>query len=144
MKLTFQSAQSLDATVIFEQARELIERYEDPDLVDIPRVLSWMENKISTQISQYTRVLRNGETVAYFRLDESQNPAELDDFYVLPPYRGQGIGSEILEMLLSSLKNPIFLYVFKENLPAVRLYEKFGFVHREDVSKTRCVLAYNG
>ena len=143
MNLTFRSATIQDAPVILEQARELIERYEDPVLVDIPRVLCWMENKIIKEISQYTCVLRDGETVAYFRLDQSQNPAELDDFYVLPTYRGQGIGSKILEMLISELKTPVFLYVFKANLPAVRLYEKFGFVHREDVSKTRGILVRN-
>ena len=144
MNLNFQPAQLQDADVIFEQARELIERYEDPDLVEIPKVLSWMEKKIHSEISGYTRVLHNGEIVGYFHLDKSQTPAELDDFYVLPAHRGQGIGSEILEILFSEMNTPIFLYVFKENLPAMRLYEKMGFVYSEDVSKTRCILVRNG
>ena len=144
MNLNFQPAQLQDADVIFEQARELIERYEDPDLVEIPKVLSWMEKKIHSEISGYTRVLHNGEIVGYFHLDKSQTPAELDDFYVLPAHRGQGIGAKILETLLKDMEMPVFLYVFKENYPAIRLYERMGFVPSRDVSKTRCILMRNG
>ena len=143
MSLTFCPAEVRDAAVIFEQARELILKYEDRELLDIPKVLSWMEKKIHSEIFNYTCVRLNGEKVAYYRLDLSQNPGELDDFYVMPAYQGRGIGTRILEILLKDLKIPVFLYVFKENLPAVRLYEKAGFVHREDVSETRCILQRN-
>ena len=48
---------------------------------------------------------------------------------LLPPYRGQGIGSILLRELLSAVKNKygaISLSVTATN-PAVRLYTRFGF-----------------
>ena len=52
---------------------------------------------------------------------------ELDDLYVLSEYRGQGVGTAIIQKCCCETELPVFLYVFKENNPAVSLYEKMGF-----------------
>ncbi len=58
---------------------------------------------------------------------------------VLPEYRGQGIGTQLLTHLLTSAfsEAPISLSVSVDN-PAVRLYKRFGFeiVSRNDESLT--------
>ena len=48
---------------------------------------------------------------------------------VLPEYRGQGIGTQLLTYLLSSVygHSSISLSVSEDN-PALRLYKRFGFV----------------
>jgi len=50
---------------------------------------------------------------------------------VLKEYRGQGIGSRLLEETLSEARNRglerVELDVFASNVPAIRLYEKFEF-----------------
>lgn len=53
---------------------------------------------------------------------------------VLPDYRGQGIGTQLLTHLFASEcgRSPISLSVSADN-PAMRLYERFGF---EVVSKS--------
>lgn len=58
---------------------------------------------------------------------------------VLPGYRGQGVGTQLLTHLFASEygQSPISLSVSADN-PAVRLYERFGFeiVSRSDDSLT--------
>jgi ribosomal protein S18 acetylase RimI-like enzyme len=49
---------------------------------------------------------------------------------VEPSYRGKGIGTKLMEHIISHLKPkklPIQLYVDPTNTPAVNLYKKLGF-----------------
>ncbi len=49
---------------------------------------------------------------------------------LLPEYRGQGIGTALLEHLLEAAKNlyPAISLSVSPNNPAIRLYERLGFV----------------
>jgi GNAT superfamily N-acetyltransferase len=51
----------------------------------------------------------------------------IDQLYVQPEYCGRGIGSQLMELALSSLRRPIRLYTFQQNEGARRFYERFGF-----------------
>ena len=53
-------------------------------------------------------------------------------FVVLEKYRNQGIGNKLISNLLNNFKEYDFeLLVNKNNLGAVKLYEKMGFVKKE-------------
>ena len=58
--------------------------------------------------------------------------AYLGFMYTLPEYRGKGINGRIIEELRMWARenglNEIRLTVYPENLPAIRAYEKVGFV----------------
>ena len=139
-ELSFVQANAEDADLIFSQCKELVMRYEDPNAVNLDRVLSWLENKIRSHISEYTCVLHGNEKVAFFCFTQEENGAELDDFYVLEPYQNQGIGSRILCHLVKSTALPVSLYVFHGNTGAIRLYERFGFAFTQQVSPTRSIM----
>lgn len=138
--LTFTPAKAEDIPVIVAQCKELVQHYEDPNLVDMDRIFSWLENKIRRNISQYTCVHRGDEKVAFFCLSEEENAFELDDLYVLESYRNQGVGSEILEHCIALTQKPIYLFVFTENTGAIRLYRRYGFAEDKQVSATRIIM----
>ena len=140
MQLTYESAWPEDAPVIFGFARELIERYETDPEVDLDEALSWTRRKIEKRIHEYTRALWDGALAAYYRFAPDGDRMELDDLYVLPAYRGRGIGTAVLRRCLAVGK-PVYLYVFTGNARALALYEREGFSKVEDVSPTRCILA---
>lgn len=144
MNLRYETAQPGDAAVIYSLCRELVERYEDSKQVDLGKVLPWLERKVEESILLYTRVLLDGQTVAYYRLDTSGERAELDDLYVLPEYRCRGIGTRILQKCIESTEKDIFLYVFKRNTGAVALYSRMGFTVEREVGVTRCIMVRNG
>lgn len=77
-----------------------------------------------------------GENPGYGYVDD--NTPELS-IAVLPQYRGQGVGSQLLTHLLASEsgQSSISLSVSADN-PAVRLYQRFGFaiVSKSDESLT--------
>ena len=147
MNLQYVPADKTDLDVLFELNRSLIEQYEDPSSIDFDEVLVWVRRKLTKRLSEYRAVILNGSKVGYFRLCEGEeNSLEIDDLYVLTPYQGQGIGSEIVQHCIDEserLQRPLMLYVFTANAGAVRLYEKMGFVLKEIVSPTRKILIRN-
>ena len=56
------------------------------------------------------------------------------DIALLPPYRGTGIGTTILQGILAEAeaeRKPVRIHVERDN-PALRLYQRLGFVMIED------------
>ena len=140
MNLLFEQAQPNDIDQIYTFCKDLIEQYEDPEDVSIPDALAWTRRKITKLISEYMRVVSDGHTVAYYHFSPEDGKMELDDLYVLPEYRGQGIGTVIVQKCCGETELPVFLYVFTENKPAVSLYEKAGFRIIKPIGKTRCIM----
>ena len=59
-----------------------------------------------------------------------RNAGELQRFYLLKPYQGAGLGSQLLSRALDWLEarfDHIYLSVYAENHGAQRLYERYGF-----------------
>ena len=140
MELMYEKARPEDAPVIFGFAKELIETYEtDPDL-DLNMALAWTKRKIEKRIGEYTRVLADGKTAAFFRFVPDGERMELDDLYVLPAFRDRGIGTAVLRRCVAEGR-PVYFYVFMKNTRAIDLYEREGFRKVEDVSPTRMVMA---
>ena len=145
MQLTYEPARPEDAPTIFAFAEELITTYEtDPDL-DLPMALAWTRRKIGKRIGEYTRVLCDGETAAFFRFaPDGERPGgpwmELDDLYVLPAFRNRGVGTAVLRRCVAGGR-PVYFCVFTQNARAVALYEREGFRRVETVSPTRCIMA---
>lgn len=140
MHLSYETARPKDAPAIFTFAKELIETYETDPAVDLEEALGWTKRKIEKRIGEYTRVLCDGAVAAYYRFVPDGERMELDDLYVLPAYRDQGIGTAVLRRCLSQGR-PIYFYVFTDNARAIALYEREGFCKVKDVSPTRMIMA---
>jgi len=141
MKLQFSAAREEDIPVIFTQAKNLIDQYEDVSNIAYDKVLAWVMRKIEANILEYCCVMADGEKSAYYRLCED---GELDDLYVLPAFQNRGIGSAIMSRCIAKAENNIYLYVFSRNSRAISFYERFGFSMRETVGKTRLIMERKG
>lgn len=74
-------------------------------------------------------ILLNGRPVGRLLVDRTETPIVLRDIAVLTEYRNAGIGSRLIQELMSeaaSAGKPIQLHVVASS-PAVRLYERLGF-----------------
>ncbi|MCM1298604.1 MAG: ribosomal protein S18-alanine N-acetyltransferase [Firmicutes bacterium] len=72
----------------------------------------------------------DGRPIGYFLGAASFEEAELYRIGVLPEFRGQGHSKHIMEAFLDSLPKKterVFLEVRESNLPAVGLYNRYGF-----------------
>jgi len=78
-------------------------------------------------------VVKLGEkVVGYTCLWHLDAQLEVANFAVSPDHRGKGIGERIMKRILLEAKErgckSIILSVRESNLPAIKLYTKFGFV----------------
>lgn len=68
--------------------------------------------------------------VGFVTYSVNQDFAEIDDIFVIKEYRKNKIATSLLQDLIEKLKSKtqkIFLEVRESNLPAINLYQKFGF-----------------
>ena len=74
-------------------------------------------------------ILLNGRPVGRMLVDRTETPMVLRDIALLTEYRNAGIGSRLIQELMTeaaSAGKPIRLHVVASS-PAVRLYERLGF-----------------
>lgn len=139
-RLTYEQATKADVERIFALSKTLIDRYEDLDSIDYAKVLQWVRRKIEAQIGEYQRVLMDGSLAGYVHFHPDGERMELDDLYILPEYRGQGIGTAVVEKCCAETEKPVYLYVFRRNEGAVRLYQRLGFEIVQEVGSSRYIM----
>jgi len=79
-------------------------------------------------------ILAKGEVAGRLYVGHWQREIRIVDIALLPPFRGAGIGSRLLQALQERARTdgkPLSIHVEKTN-PALRLYQRLGFKQRED------------
>ena len=95
----------------------------------------WSENSLREELNNpdayFLTALSDGEVLGYAGMHLSFGDGYVDNIAVFPEFRGKHVG----EMLTSALAEKaaqegrfITLEVRESNVPAIRLYEKLGFV----------------
>lgn len=75
-------------------------------------------------------ILLNDEPVGRLYVAETEEDLHVLDITILPPYRGGGIGTPIIELLMrrtAEIDKPLHIYVENYNR-SHRLFERLGFV----------------
>jgi ribosomal protein S18 acetylase RimI-like enzyme len=143
MDINYKPADNTDIESIFSLNKLLIDEYENIEIIDYQKVLSWVRNKIETHIQEYTCVTFNGKKVGYYFFHHTDGKMEIDDLYVFSQYQNMGIGTKILKKCISETNLPVFLYVFANNKRAVALYQKLGFQVTEIINGSRYIMQRN-
>lgn len=138
----FENAREEDVLPILALNKGLIDRYEDCAAIDYDRVVNWVHENIRERLSTFSRVVVDGETAGYFSLGPSEGALELDSLFVLPRFQNRGIGTKIVRYCQEQAEDTLFLYVFKENTGALRLYKRLGFEVVTEARNTAYVMEY--
>lgn len=76
----------------------------------------------------------DNNVVAFIQYQDIYDRFELDNIYVLEMYRNKGIASILLDYMIEKGKNKeitnITLEVRKDNIKAINLYKKYGFIEK--------------
>lgn len=99
-----------------------------------------IESEILNPNSEFYFVYREDTLVSYFKLNEKEAQAEpfgkealeLSRIYILKPFQGQHLGTQILERIINIAKEKnktwLWLGVWRHNPRAVQFYERHGFI----------------
>lgn len=140
-ELSYKKATKDDIEPIYELCKQLIDKYEQTDAIDYPKVLNWVRKKIESSVDEYTAVYANGVKAAYYHFYKNEKAQfEIDDLYVFTEFRNKGIGSAVIKKCCMSVDEPVILYVFIGNERAVSLYKRLGFTVIETIGDSRYIM----
>ena len=72
-------------------------------------------------------ITHNGANIGFYNYETNDNCYEIGNICIIPEYRNKGIGTAILQDILSENKDrEVHLQYFKQN-PVGTLYERLGF-----------------
>ncbi len=109
-------------------------------IVSFPVELDELMEEIEFSATNSVIAVENGEIVGFAQIiKKSPDRNHIARFIIDPTKRGQGLGFEFFEALLSlalASATTASLNVYRFNQPAVSLYRKFGF-HEDKTASTR-------
>ena len=104
----------------------------------VEKIWGWDENyqqndfdRDFSQIDQFKVIEINGEFIGFVQYHLEHSRYHVVEIHLLPEYRGNGLGSNILKVLQEiciAQGKKIQLGCFKENARAKNLYQKLGFI----------------
>lgn len=101
-------------------------------LVDVYEQSPWTLKQIKSDLSQtntdYFYAYVDYEIVGFLSIQNLVGQLEVTNLAVKKAYQGQGLANQLMQGLVGRSED-IFLEVRVSNLPAQRLYKKFGFIN---------------
>lgn len=111
-------------STIYEYADNLSEEENN-------RIKDYVNEEVPRLLNKYKIVVYNNEKIGSLLVDDYLDGKMLDEIYLEDKYRGMGIGSSLIEDILNK-HDVVYLWVYKDNKRAIKLYEKFGFSVEEE------------
>lgn len=109
---------------IFEYAKDL-------DKEEVEKINNYVNKTTPKQIFEYKNIVLNNIIVGSFLITKNENGLLLDEIFIEEQYRNKGIGTSIIKDIVSKSNNNVYLWVYKDNIKAVNLYNKIGFNIKE-------------
>lgn len=114
----------------------------DLNQAELDRINRYVDEQLPKQLGYYQNVVCGGVTVGGILVRQIDDGLLLDEIFIEEKYRGRGIGSSVIKNILSCSNDSVFLWVYKTNVDAIRLYRNLGFVV-VDETNTRYYMAYS-
>ena len=114
----------------------------DLNQAELDRINRYVDEQLPKQLGYYQNVICGGVTVGGILVRQIDDGLLLDEIFIEKKYRGRGIGSSVIKNILSCSNDSVFLWVYKANVDAIRLYRNLGFVV-VDETNTRYYMAYS-
>lgn len=110
---------------IFEYAKDL-------EQTEIEKINNYVNKNIPNQIGKYKDIIINDNIVGSILLTEIDNGVLLDEIFIEKQYRNKGIGGTVIKEIITNINNNLYLWVYKDNIGAIKLYNRLGFAIKEE------------
>lgn len=114
----------------------------DLNQAELDRINRYVDEQLSKQLDCYQNIVCGGVVVGSVLARQIDDGLLLDEIFIEKKYRGRGIGSSVIKNILSCSNDSVFLWVYKTNVDAIRLYRNLGFVV-VDETNARYYMAYS-
>ena len=132
MKYNLVKANVTDIDRLIEYKKNTIYEYA-PELSDDEhlKIKNYVNSCVPKDIDNYYNIVVDGKAVGSLLVVNKDDGKLLDEIYLEEDYRGLGIGTDIIRNILKE-NDIVYLWAYKDNVRAVSLYKRLGFVIIED------------
>lgn len=89
-------------------------------------IKEYVNDSVPKLLNEYKIIVVNGHDIGCFLVTDYEDGKLIDEIYLEDEYRGKGIGTDLIFNILSK-HNVAYLWVYKQNKEAIKLYKKLGF-----------------
>ena len=107
---------------------------------EIDKIKKYVETAVVKELNNYKVIKINNDIVGCLLLEEYLDGILIDEIYIEEKYRNKKIGSDIIKNVLDNNKK-VYLWVYKANIRAYKLYKSFGFSTIEE-TESRYLMEY--
>ena len=104
----------------------ILEYASDLPVEELSKIRKFVHKSVKENIQLYNLVVVNENNVGCVLVRPYKDGYLLDEIYLESTYRNQGIGTSIILDILKQYPN-VYLWVYKKNQKAIRLYKRLGF-----------------
>lgn len=106
---------------------EKLESYLDKELLSKDEIDFELKNN---PFGKYLFYIENDKLIGYIYYSDIYERAEINKFEIELNHRNCGKGTELLQTFIKLINKDITLEVNMSNIPAIKVYEKCGFVKK--------------
>jgi len=89
------------------------------------KINEYVTNSVSEMFKDYYNIVFDDKIIGSILLKDIQEGKLIDEIYIEKEFRNNGIGTDIIMKAVKKSNNKnIYLWVYKENIKAVSLYNK--------------------
>lgn len=104
---------------VFDYAKDLSDE-------EVKKITKYIEDDIPVLVNYYQNIIIDNKKVGCLLFYNKDDGVYLDEIYLEEEYRNKGIGTDIIKNILKE-NNIVYLWVYKDNIKAVKLYKMLGF-----------------
>lgn len=124
-----------DISLIVDYKCNNIFEYDyDLELEDKNKIRTYVEKDILVEFSNFQMIIVDNKVVGTVGVIDYEDGKMIDEIFILEGYRNRGIGTDIITTILNT-NDKVYLWVYKDNIRAVKLYKRLGFEIIEETDK---------
>ena len=118
---------------IFEYAADISEEEKN-------KIINYVFNDINKEYGNFKMIIVSNIIIGIVGVIDYEDGKMIDEIFIEEDFRNMGIGSDIIEKIVNETEK-VYLWVYMDNVRAVKLYKKIGFVIIEE-NKDKYLMRY--
>ena len=117
--------------LIYYKKQTILEYADNLEKEELEQIDKYTKEEVLKEINNYYNIVIDNKIVGCLLLTDYEDGKLLDELYLEEEYRNKGIGSNIIKTILKE-NTIVYLWVYKLNKKAISLYERLGFILKDE------------
>lgn len=124
-KLDSSSMKDID-TLIKYKLNSILKYASNLSNKELDEINTYVKDNVPKQLNNYKLINIDGNIVGCILVKNKDDGVIIDELYIEEKYRNNGIGTDLINNVISN-NNIVYLWVYKLNVKAIRLYKRLEF-----------------